>query len=370
MTGDHRPGAADESPSQAHAMRDGPRWRRRPEGSNWGDFGEDDEIGRLNLLTPERVVRAAREIRTGITFCLSMPLDRPGGNVLSPSRHPPVLRPTLRNGRPRMNYIVADDDPDATDVICDDAAILHTQYSTHWDALSHTGFLFDADGDGVPEPRYYNGFLGGRDIVGPNDATGAGATGVFEAVTTCAARRLGIDRMAATGLQGRGVLVDLFARYGREPATVGHDALMEILAADGITVEEGDILCLHTGYTTMLLESDGPPDPALAHNACAALDGSDERLLAWITESGIAAIAADNFAVERLPARRRPGPSAAAPLHEHCHFRLGVPLGELWHLGELAAWLRANGRSRFFLTAPPLRLPGATGSPVTPVATV
>ncbi|HYG42029.1 MAG TPA: cyclase family protein, partial [Bordetella sp.] len=44
--------------------------------------------------------------------------------------------------------------------------------------------------------------------------------------------------------------------------------------------------------------------------------------------------------------------------------------GELWHLTELAAALAAQGRSRFFLTAPPLRLPGAVGSPVTPVATL
>jgi kynurenine formamidase len=47
-----------------------------------------------------------------------------------------------------------------------------------------------------------------------------------------------------------------------------------------------------------------------------------------------------------------------------------MPLGELWYLAELAAWLAQNERTRFLLTAPPLRLPGAVGSPVTPVATV
>jgi len=55
---------------------------------------------------------------------------------------------------------------------------------------------------------------------------------------------------------------------------------------------------------------------------------------------------------------------------EHCLFKLGVHLGELWHLTPLADWLRAHGRHRFLLTAPPLRLPGAVGSPTTPVATV
>jgi hypothetical protein len=47
-----------------------------------------------------------------------------------------------------------------------------------------------------------------------------------------------------------------------------------------------------------------------------------------------------------------------------------VHLGEIWHLTPLAHWLRAAGRSRFLLTAPPLRLPGAIGSPATPIATV
>ena len=83
------------------------------------------------------------------------------------------------------------------------------------------------------------------------------------------------------------------------------------------------------------------------------------------------ALIADNFAVEEAPAK----PCivdfcSTLPLHAHCLFRLGVYLGEMWHLTELADWLRAVGRNRFLLTAPPLRLPGAVGSPATPVATV
>jgi hypothetical protein len=74
--------------------------------------------------------------------------------------------------------------------------------------------------------------------------------------------------------------------------------------------------------------------------------------------------------VEILDMPLRPGQCAALPLHQHCLFRTGVNLGELWRLSELAEWLRANNRSRFLLTAPPLRLPGAVGSPATPVATV
>ena len=346
------------------------RWAQRPEGSNWGEFGEDDQIGRLNLLTAERRRAAMDEAREGIAFCLSLPLEVPGGNVLSPSRHPPVLRPTLRNGRARMNYRVADENPLATDLICDDAAVLHTQYSTHWDAFSHVGFHFDADGDGVAEPLYYNGFRAGLDIVGPADPADAGATGVFEAKSTSCARALGIETMAATAIQGRGVMIDLHALVGDRRVAIGYEALMRAMEADGVSVETGDIVCLHTGYAELLLRNYGRVDADLAHNRCAVLDGRDQGLLRWITDTGLACLVADNFAVEAFPAVSHVGCCAAAPLHEHCLFKLGVPLGELWHLTPLATWLRRAGRNRFLLTAPPLRLSGATGSPVTPVATV
>lgn len=346
------------------------RWKLRPDGSNWGDFGPDDQLGRLNLLTPDKVREAAREVQEGITFCLSMPLDRPGGNVMSPSRHPPVLRPTLRNGRPRVNYRVADDSAGATDLICDDAAILHTQYSTHWDAFSHCGFMFDADDDGIPEPLYYNGFRAGVDIVGTSDPAEAGAVGTFEARSTISARALGIENMAARCVQGRGVMIDLFRRVGERREAIGYDALMRVIEQDRVQVEPGDMVCLHTGHADLLMRNYGRVDAELAHNRCAALDGRDQALLRWITDSGLAVLIADNFAVEAFPARGQSGCCANAPLHEHCLFKLGVHLGELWHLTPLAAWLRAAGRHRFMLTAPPLRLPGATGSPATPIATV
>ncbi len=87
--------------------------------------------------------------------------------------------------------------------------------------------------------------------------------------------------------------------------------------------------------------------------------------------AGLAALIADNYAVEERAAKPAPGyHGALLPLHEHCLFKLGIHLGELWHLTPLAEWLHARGRYRFLLTAPPLRLPGAVGSPATPVATV
>ena len=346
------------------------RWKNRPAGSTWGDFGPDDQLGRLNLLTPARVLAAIKEVKTGQAFCLSLPLDYPGGNVLNPRRHPPVLRPTLRNGRPNMNYQLNRDNPDMTDVINDDVVILHLQYSTQWDSLAHVGQMFDANGDGEPEAVFYNGYRAGTDIIGPTDPDDAGAVGIVPVKATSQAKALGVENMAASCIQGRGVMIDIHAHVGRERAVIGYDQLMRIMQADKVVVEEGDMVCIHTGFSQVLLDLKRKPDPHVVENSCAVLDGRDQKLLQWITDSGLVSLIADNYAVEAHPATRHDGCCAALPIHEHCLFKLGVNLGEMWYLTELATWLRANHRSRFLLTAPPLRLPGAVGSPLTPVATV
>jgi hypothetical protein len=106
-------------------------------------------------------------------------------------------------------------------------------------------------------------------------------------------------------------------------------------------------------------------------STCAVLDSRDAKLLDWVRASGLAVLVADNHAVEeRIPAPPPGYTGPLLPLHELCLFKLGIHLGELWHLTPLASWLAANHRNRFLLTAPPLRLPGAVGSPATPVATV
>ncbi len=114
------------------------------------------------------------------------------------------------------------------------------------------------------------------------------------------------------------------------------------------------------------------PTPIQALAITPVLEGRDEKLLQWITDTGLVVLASDNQAVEASTqlGREMTAPGPALPLHEHCLFKLGVHLGEFWYLSELADWLRNTGRYRFFLTAPPLRMPGAVGSPATPVATV
>jgi len=106
------------------------------------------------------------------------------------------------------------------------------------------------------------------------------------------------------------------------------------------------------------------------HQTAAYLDAHDPEILQWITDSQLAGLAADNYAVEGVGVSNETGPHSLLPIHHLCLFKLGVPLGELWYLDKLAAWLREHNRSRFLLTAPPLNLPGTQGSPLTPVATV
>ena len=335
------------------------RWVNRPQGSNWGDFGEDDQRGRLNLLTPQKVLEGIAEVREGRSFCLSLPLDLPGGNSVNPKRYPPRFGPVFESGELYYNYVWDGQSPGNMDVSSDEVITLYSQYSTQWDSLAHVGALFDADGDGEPEAVYYNGYRAYEDVGGPK---GSGQLG---------ARALGIEKMAETGVQGRAVVLDLHAHFGTDRVVVDHALLMRVMNDDGVEVEPGDMFLFHTGWDDLIVSMDGEPDAKRLHASCAVLDGFDERLLDWITDSGLSIIATDNMAVEENAgvAETRDG-RARLPLHRHCLFRLGVHLGELWYLSELASALRSQGRSRCLLTAPPLRMPGAVGSPVTPVATI
>jgi len=337
------------------------RWKNRPDGSNWGDFGADDQLGRMNLLTPERRLAVFKEVRDGKVFCLSLPLDHPGENILNASRFPPRLHAVLRDGNVYFNLAQEAEDPRFTDVGCDEAVTLYSQYSTQWDALAHKGSMFDAQGNGKPERLFYNGYRV------TDDATGQPTHGDVGAAA------LGIDKMAETCVQGRGVMIDLRHHLGDDRTSVDHDALMRIMDADKVEVGEGDMVCLHTGLGQRIMDMKRNPDPSI-RTLCAVLDGHDPKLLNWVTDTGLVALISDNLAVERSSSLgadpRLGGKGPALPLHEHCLFKLGVHLGELWYLTPLAEWLRANNRSRFLMTAPPLRLPGAVGSPATPVATV
>src|SRR5260370_26433 len=184
-----------------------PRWKRRPPGSTWGDWGPDDQLGRLNLLTPAKVLKGVAEVKEGRVFCLPIPLDYRGGGTAERGEH-------------------------------------------------------------------------------------------------IGAMALGIENMAAHGVQGRGVMIDLEAHFGRGEKFVGYDELMRIMEADKVEVGEGDLVCFRTGYDRVILGMNKHPHAATpAANPCGALAGVDERILTWITKTGIVALISDNRAVEASPSR-------------------------------------------------------------------
>ena len=349
------------------------RWKNRPPGSNWGEFGPDDQRGRMNYVTRDKVLQGVAEVKEGISFCLSLPLDYPGGSALNPRRSAPRLFATLRDGkgagRQNFCYPLGEDNPNHSDVVCDDLVLLTLQYSTQWDSFAHIGSRFDADGDGEAEIVFYNGFRGGEDVAPAKENLRAPEPWAkFEGTQ---AKALGIQNLAEHGAQGRGVMIDLHAHFGRERRAVTYDELMRVMESDKVVVEKGDFVCLHTGFADLILELKKNPDPKLLHGTCTGLDGRDDKLLKWISDSGLACLIADNYAVEIIPASIfKPAPHALMPLHEHCIFKNGIHLGELFHFGPLARWLREHQRHRFLFTAPPLRLPGAVGSPAAAVAAV
>jgi kynurenine formamidase len=323
----------------------------------------------MNYVTREKVLQGIAEVKEGRTFCLSLPLDYPGGQVLNPRRAPPRLAATAREGKQFFCRPLADYNAQMTDVICDDQVLMALQYSTQWDSFAHVGSRFDADGDGRAELVFYNGYRAGEHVV-PAPEKKSEAWDRFEG---CEAKALGIQGLAEHGAQGRGVLIDLHAHFGRERRAVTYDELMKILEKDKVEVERGDMVCLYTGFADVLLEMKKQPDAKLLNETCTGLQGRDAKLLQWITDSGLACLLADNYAVELIATSLTdplPKTQPWLPLHEHCLFKNGIHLGEMFYFTELARWLREHRRNRFLLTAPPLRLPGAVGSPATPVATV
>ena len=331
------------------------RWTRRPEGSNWGDFGPDDELGRMGTVTPEMRLAAVAEVKEGKAFALSLPLDLPGGEPPDAGRFAPKLWPTKLFGHEVYNFALT-----PKDICCDDGVTMCLQYSTQWDSLAHWGRLFDVDGSGVEVPVYYNGFRAGIDVLAP--AQGGPA-----------ANKLGIEKMATTCVQGRGVLVDLVREFGSGRTVVGMDKMQQVLKKQNVQVKKGDFLLIHTGYGDYLMGANKKPDPHVMETTGAALDGNDEALLNWIEHSGVVALVADNPAVEAVDPSlglQNVGHNGLLPLHDRCLFKLGIHLGEMFWLGDLARYLGQVNRSAFLFTGPPLRLPGAVGSPATAVALV
>lgn len=318
------------SPASLPRYRDLPTARTAPDRSAWGLWGDEDEVGTINLLTGEHARRAAALVRTGRVFSLNWDQERPD---------PPIL------GRKALQHHIIDLAPGADDYY----DRFYPQASSQWDALCH-----------MPHPVH--GYWNGRTQA---DITGRPGS------------RNGIEHWARRGIVGRFVLADVARHrastgrpirpYESDPVTV--DDLDATLAAQGVTLETGDILAVRMGWVGWYETLDAAGRLALAESGqelrTTGLEG-EERMAEWLWDSHIAAVVCDVPALEVLPS----GPWNAVDKVEACehylHFRiialLGLAVGEMFALDALAEDCAADGRYAGLFTAAPLNKLGGAGS--------
>ncbi len=319
-------------------------WRAVAQGvRNWGRWGPEDQLGTLNYISNKKVRQAASLVRKGACFTLSIPLDAYGPGTASGRRRNPIHVMTVDGGdEDLLKDIRGWGGPTEREMerhfeslmrFTDDYIIMPLQAGTQWDALAHCYY----------EGRLYNGF--------PSSS-----------VTSLGATRNSVEGIAKRGIITRGVLLDIPRYRGIDRLAAGTivypDELDAVAASVGVTVEPGDILLVRTGWWRTFLET---RDPA---GWRANVPGLSWRCAEWLHGRQIAAVASDTHVVE-VPTEL---PEVPYALHLLLLRDMGMIIGEMWDLDELALDCAADGVYEFQLAATPLLITGAVGSPLTPIA--
>jgi kynurenine formamidase len=297
---------------------------------NWGRWGKDDELGTLNFITPEKIVAAAKTVRRGKVFSLAIPFDSQGPQTGFAGRVNP-LHFMIQDGGD-----VASGAQDWVPALrwCDDAVTMPLQCATQWDALAHIYF------DG----KMYNDR-------GP------------EMVNSSGARANSIDK-AKDRIVSRGVLLDIPRLRGVDWLKPGEAIYPQDLdgaaAKAGVKIASGDILLIRTGQMAQVRAErswgnySGGPAPGLSLTTAE-----------WLAKNEIAGYATDTWGTEVIPNET---PDVFQPLHCVAIVNMGMLVGEIFNLEELAADCAADGAYEFLFVAPPLTITGAVGSPINPQA--
>ncbi|WP_213571054.1 cyclase family protein [Rhodococcus sp. USK13] len=317
--------------------------RDGPPGSSWGVFGADDQLGTLNFLRLADLTESSMSVSAGQAFSLDLRSDS-----ISPS-----LAPT----REPLRHYIFQRTPFHRDEWLDG---FYTQYGSQIDGLRHIAH---------PDHGFYNGADGSTFLPGTES--------------------LSIHHLAGLPVVGRAVLVDLDRFTCATEAPLNHESgqpvpLSTVTAAldfQGTTVRPGDILLLRFGWLDHYRNVGGPEWRAnLATKQFHTGLLQTEDFPRWLWDQRIAMVAADNFAVECWPAQPttpfrsvaecqgETGDPHAGIMHRSLIGLLGMPLGELWDLDDLAAACAAEGRYDCLLTVSPLPLVGGVGSPANATA--
>jgi kynurenine formamidase len=301
--------------------------------SNWGRWGNDDVRGTMNFLTDDHRRAAARLLRTGRAYSLSQRFDMDGPQQGWRRRTNPV-------------HTMLDTGTDAVAGVqgfphglggADDVIAMPLQCSTQWDGLGH---IFD-------HGRAWNDR--------PADQV---VTGLGDSVT-------GIETVADV-IAGRGVLLDVGRAIGPggelpDGFAITTEHLEQTIDVQGpsAAVGRGDIVVVRTGRLSRA-RREGWGD-----YAGGAAPGLSFTTADWLHDTEIAAIATDTWGFEVRP---NEFDDAFQPLHQIAIPHLGLFIGEMWDPDALAAACATDGTYDFFLTAAPLPVTGAVGSPVNPIA--
>ncbi len=296
--------------------------------SAWGLFGAEDSVGLVNLMTPERIARAARLVVRGASF----PLDAPIG-AFEPSTSPVRTPPQHTVLHPPESF--------SFDDLYDN---FYTQAGSQWDSLGHVGYDINA---------YYNGATA-QDIIRGDRNT--------------------IAHWSWHGIAGRGVLLDMIRSAGTagydpgESVAFGVDDLERARRLANVEFEPGDIVLLYTGFAEWYLGKSMEERHQLRRPVSSPGLAHSEDVVEYLWNAHVAAVVADNHAVEVWPVDLAPEYPPLSFLHRILIAQLGMALGELWWLKDLADDCALDGRYACFVASAPFNAPKGVGSPANAVA--
>ncbi len=303
--------------------------------SNWGRWGDDDQLGCGNLLTDDAARRGAEQVRSGRRVSLGVDLKADGIQVGQPARRfNPILTVTSLNERDQYAPGIWEG--------TDDIVMMSTCAGTHVDALCHVSY------DGL----MYNGVPTSA-VTAQEGATKLGAEQLPQIVT-------------------RGVLLDLPRLKGTagldevDPGySITADDLDAVIDAAGITIESGDVVCVRTGEMRHYLAGDRQ---RYAVGDQFRMPGLSVHSIEWLHRHDVAGAFVDSYAYEAFPPTMADWSDCLA-VHMIQLRDMGLIQGQNWDFEDLAVACEAEGRWSFLLVATPEPLVGASSAPVSPVAT-
>jgi len=297
--------------------------------STWGKWGPEDQRGAINYITEAKVRQAASLVRKGVPYSLQLPLDGHGPQTGAFGRVNPIHQMVATG----TDHVAGTQPYEHGWGYADDSLFLFLQGGSQWDALAHI----------FRDQKMYNGYPASE-------------------VTSQGALRNGIENLPT--VVTRGVLLDVPRALGRshlEPGeAIGPDLLDRVCTHQGVEVTEGDIVLIRTGDMASRRSQ-----PGWAGFSAGDAPGLSLSAAPWLAEHRIAGLASDTWGVEVRPNEI---PGSFQPLHLVMIVSMGLLVGEIWQLDELAEDCAADGVYEFLLVAPPLVIPGAVGSPVNPQA--